>query len=68
MRLEHYVFSAHAGHEGLVKSVKKLNPEKVVLIHGAGQVIHRFKAELEGEGFSVLAPHPGDKVVLNDNE
>lgn len=68
MRLEHYDFSAHAGHKGLLDSVKKLNPEKVVLIHGDGQVIHRFKAELEGEGFHVLAPHVGDKVVLNENE
>lgn len=55
-------FSAHCGRDGLLKLVKKTNPEKVIVVHGDGTP--KFAEELRGMGFDAYAPKNGDKIKV----
>ncbi len=60
-RFEFLDFSAHTDHDHLVKFYKKLNPEKIILVHGDHRV-EDFAQELREMGFDVSAPENGQKV------
>jgi Cft2 family RNA processing exonuclease len=50
--IKHFKFSAHSNREGLIEIVRKLKPEKVILVHGddnatswiGGQILREFKS------------------------
>ena len=50
--IKHFKFSAHSNREGLIEIVRKLKPEKVILVHGdddaiswiGGQILKEFKS------------------------
>ncbi len=57
-------FSAHAGHEELIKTVETLSPEKVICVHGDSKVISDYQTELKEKGFEAFAPKVGEIVKL----
>jgi len=59
-KVEHYDFSAHAGREELFRAMKKLNPEKVVCVHGDAEVTQKFAKDIKKEGFDCVM----DEVIL----
>ena len=58
--IKNFRLSAHSKREELVSLVKKLNPDKVVLIHGD-------KEAIDWIGASVLKQFPGKKVFAAEN-
>ena len=64
-KVKQFSFSAHAGKDELIKFVKKVNPEKVVCIHGDADSVLSFKKELKANGFKAEAPKTGDKLILD---
>ncbi len=64
MEVKQFDFSAHAGHTELIKAVSKLNPEKVVCVHGDENVTTKFRTELKKKGFDAYAPELGDEIIL----
>ena len=58
--IKNFRFSAHSKREELVQLVKKLNPDKVVLVHGD-------KDAIDWMGASVLKQFPGKKVYAAEN-
>ena len=60
-RFKHMDFSAHTDRNHLIKLYKKLNPQKIILVHGE-QGIDEFGEELRGMGFDVDVPENGQKV------
>jgi len=62
MRIEFLDFSAHTDHDHLLEFYKKVNPEKIVLIHG--ERTEEFAEELRGLGFEVFAPKNGEKLEV----
>lgn len=65
MKVHKFDFSAHAPHQDLINTVKKLNPSKVILIHGDERTTSDFRDELNGMGFSAINPKVGDKIELD---
>ncbi|MBE2256839.1 MAG: hypothetical protein IAE65_11640, partial [Ignavibacteria bacterium] len=55
-RVENFTFSSHAQSEDLIKMVEKLDPEKVILVHGDKPTIDRI-------GQEILERFPGKKVL-----
>lgn len=64
MPVEKFDFSSHAGHDGLVKAVEKMSPQKIVCVHGDSDIIDQFSQELTTKGFEVLTPRVGEKIDL----
>ena len=64
--LKQFQFSAHASRESLVDYAKKLNPKKVILVHGDPPAVDWVRAKLLSElpGVEVLVPTPGTEVEL----
>jgi Cft2 family RNA processing exonuclease len=58
--IKNFRFSAHSKREEILSIVKKLNPDKVVLIHGDIEAI-------DWMGASVLKQFPGKKVFAAEN-
>jgi len=58
--IKNFRFSAHSNREELVSLVKKINPDKVVLIHGD-------KEAIDWMGASILKQFPGKKVFAAAN-
>jgi len=58
--IKNFRFSAHSKKEDLVSLVKKLNPDKIVLIHGD-------KEAIDWMGASILKQFPGKKVYAAAN-
>jgi Cft2 family RNA processing exonuclease len=58
--IKNFRFSAHSKREELMSLVKKLNPDKVVLIHGDKEAINWM-------GASILKQYPGKKVYAAEN-
>ena len=58
--IKNFRFSAHSKREELISLVKKLNPDKVVLIHGDKEAINWM-------GASILKQYPGKKVYAAEN-
>jgi len=64
-QVEKFDFSAHASQQDMIKSVKKWNPEKILLVHGDEEVALVFKKKIEEEtGIPVLVPKRGEKITL----
>ncbi len=59
--VEQYDFSAHAGHDELVKFVDKCNPERVLLMHGD----RREDLARALEGREVILPMEGKPLTLS---
>ena len=55
-------FSAHCGKDGLINFYKKLNPKKIILVHG--EHTKEFMQDLKKLGFDVVAPKNEEKVLL----
>ncbi|MFH1779872.1 MAG: MBL fold metallo-hydrolase [Candidatus Micrarchaeota archaeon] len=60
--VKQFDFSAHAGRSDLIKAVKKINPEKVFLIHG--EECTAFAKDLREQGFDATAPSTGDSFSV----
>jgi len=59
-----YDFSAHAGRKELFRAINKLNPEKVVCVHGDEKVTKKFARDIKQEGFTPVIPVMGEEVEL----
>ena len=64
--IEQFQFSAHASRESIVQYVKKLAPEKIVLVHGDPAAVEWTRAQLAAElpGTDVIVPPPGVELEL----
>ncbi len=62
MRIEFLDFSAHTDHDHLIEFYKKVDPERIVLIHG--ERTEEFAEELRGLGFEVEAPKNGERIEV----
>ncbi|NOZ81819.1 MAG: MBL fold metallo-hydrolase [Candidatus Micrarchaeota archaeon] len=62
MRIEYLDFSAHADRNELLEFVKKIEPEKIILIHGDN--CEEFASELSSMGFDATAPENGDSLEV----
>jgi len=62
MNIYNLDFSAHAGRSDLFNFVRKVNPEKVICLHG--DHCERFAKELKSRGFDASAPHNGDIIEV----
>ncbi len=64
MQAEKYDFSAHADHDSLRRAVDKVDPSKIVLVHGDAEIADQFRQELHAEGFEVFTPKNGETLDL----
>jgi putative mRNA 3-end processing factor len=62
MGIHKFDFSAHAGRTGLLDFVKRINPQKVVCLHG--DKCEWFANDLREHGFDAIAPDNGDTVEV----
>jgi len=62
LRVDRFDFSAHGDRSELLKTINKVNPEKVFVIHG--DYCEKFAAELKEMGFNAFAPEVGNKFSL----
>ena len=62
MNVNQYDFSAHSGREELIKTIKNMTPENVVLMHGDEESILSLKNEFGG--MNVFTPKLGDKIEV----
>jgi putative mRNA 3-end processing factor len=62
--ISYYDFSAHAGREELFRFVEKVNPSKIICIHGDEKIALDFAEELKLEGFDATAPKNAQKIEL----
>lgn len=60
-----YSFSAHADREELLELVKKVNPRKVICVHGDKQTTIDFKEELTRLGINAVNPQNGETIELD---
>lgn len=63
-KVEHYDFSAHAGRAELFRAINKMNPEKVICVHGDAEVTKKFAKSIKEEGFTPIVPELGKEVEL----
>lgn len=61
---ELFEFSAHSGKTELYEYVRKVNPSKVICVHGEDEVTQEFANNLKEEGFNATSPKIGDKIKL----
>jgi putative mRNA 3-end processing factor len=62
MNVHKFDFSAHSGHTELVDLVEKVNPQKVICMHGDS--CESFAKDLKARGFDAVAPENGDIVNI----
>ncbi|MBU1197271.1 MBL fold metallo-hydrolase [Candidatus Micrarchaeota archaeon] len=62
--VQFYDFSAHTDQAGLVRHVKKANPEKVFCVHGDPDQLEEFVQTLKEEGFNAYAPKNGERISV----
>ncbi|VVC00296.1 Ribonuclease J [uncultured archaeon] len=62
--IEHFDFSAHAGREELFRAIGKLNPEKVVCVHGDAETTRKFAEGVRAEGYEAIIPELGKTVEV----
>lgn len=55
-------FSVHAGRTGLLRFIKELSPQNIILTHGSNT--EGFAAELSSIGFQAIAPLNGDRIRI----
>jgi len=57
-------FSAHAGKDEIFELIKKVNPKKIIAIHGDKEVTFSFKEELKKMGIASENPANGETIDL----
>lgn len=62
MKVEFMDLSAHCGRDGIINFLRKVNPQKVFLVHG--ERTEGFARELKGMGFNAYAPRNGEKIKI----
>ncbi len=62
MDIQFMDFSAHIGRDDLFKFIEKVNPEKVIPVHG--EFIPEFVAELKEKGFDAVLARNGETVTV----
>jgi len=62
-RVHQFDFSGHADHKQILEIAKKVNPKKVVLVHGEDDGIDALKPDLT-KNYKVYAPKNGERVNL----
>ena len=62
MNVHKFDFSAHAGRTGLLNFVKRINPQKILCLHG--DKCEWFANDLKEQGFDAVAPDNGDTVDI----
>lgn len=62
LRVERFDFSAHGDRNELIKTINRVNPEKMFVIHGDN--CEKFATELKEMGFEAFAPEIGNKFTL----
>ncbi len=62
MKLNFLDFSAHTDREHLLNFYKKVNPEKIILVHG--EHTEDFSNDLRGMGFDAVAPENGETITV----
>ncbi|MFH1588562.1 MAG: MBL fold metallo-hydrolase [Candidatus Diapherotrites archaeon] len=63
-KVKQFDFSAHASRLELMKTIEKLSPQKIVLIHGDEKVALGFQKELKQKGFKAFVPKKGEELEL----
>jgi Cft2 family RNA processing exonuclease len=65
--IKNFRFSAHSQREDLLKVVEKLNPDKVILVHGDPPAIDWTGASIlkENKKRKVFAAEPGKEIILD---
>jgi putative mRNA 3-end processing factor len=63
MNVYHFDFSAHAGRTQLFNFVNKIEPKKIICMHGDN--CEWFAKELNEKGFDAIAPKNGDTVDID---
>lgn len=58
----YFDFSAHAGRKDVLGLIKKVNPEKIICIHGDST--EEFAKELQEMGYGAVAPKVGEKIEI----
>lgn len=62
-KIRKFDFSAHAGRSELLKIIKRLNPERVICVHG--ERCEEFANDIKEElGVDAIAPTNGDKIKV----
>jgi putative mRNA 3-end processing factor len=61
MNVQHFDFSAHADQSGLIDIASKVDPEKIILVHGDPESCRALSEKL-GEKYEVSAPEIGEKI------
>jgi len=62
MKLVQLDMSGHAGRNELLNFVQKIQPSKVITMHG--EYCEKFATELSGRGFPAVAPKAGDVLKV----
>jgi len=60
--VEYLDFSAHAGRKDILGLIEKVNPEKVICVHGDSTP--EFAAELREKGYDAVAPKIGEEILF----
>ena len=64
MEIQRFDFSAHSGKDDLLRTIKTLSPEHLILIHGDEKISRDFTEELRLQGQKVSNPGVGETVEL----
>ncbi len=62
--LESVDFSAHSSPKGIVELVKKINPSKIVLVHGNKDAAENIEREINRDGSVIIPRYNGDEYVF----
>jgi putative mRNA 3-end processing factor len=62
MQIHHMDFSAHAGKDELFNFIEKVNPKKIIPVHGDS--IGNFVSELKAKGFDAILAKNGDTIKV----
>jgi len=63
MNVYYYDFSAHGGRSDLFEMVDRINPQKIICMHG--DACDQFAKELNDKGYDAIAPFNGDTVQID---
>ena len=66
-RVECFDFSGHASRSALIDYACKLNPKKILLVHGDPPAVESLSAEIKAKlpGTDIIIPAPGQSLRLD---
>lgn len=64
-KVTRHSFSGHADKNELIELVKKVNPKKIICVHGDKETTFSFKEELKKQGFDSENPAVGETINLD---